>query len=93
MIVEDTLSAMRVARVGCCGLAILGTSVGADKQEEIMSVKPREIIVALDADAIENAYMVADDLKLLCPSVRVAHLDEDLKDLPDDDAVKEVLAT
>ena len=92
VVVEDIMSAIRIARLERhTGLALLGTSLGPDKLEELMSVNPAQVIIALDADATKTAYDMAWDNKLLFRRIRVVKLPRDIKDMRDDEEVEEVL--
>jgi len=92
VVVEDIMSAIRVARLANhTGLALLGTALGADKLQELMNVNPAQVIIALDADATDTAYGIAWDNKLLFNRIRVAKLERDIKDMRSDEEVEEAL--
>lgn len=92
VVVEDIMSAIRVARLDRhTGLALLGTALGADKLQELMNVNPAQVIIALDADATDTAYGIAWNNKLLFNRIRVAKLERDIKDMRSDNEVEEAL--
>ena len=80
VIVEDALSAIRVAQAGMTGVALLGASLNNDTVREIAHYKPKEVILALDADATDQAFRLGRKYGLAFPNFRVAILEEDLKD-------------
>lgn len=86
VIVEDQLSAMKVAETGLSSVALLGVpgegEIGMDRLRELTAYKASEVIVALDADATENAFKFARKWGSAFKSLRVAILDRDLKDTP-----------
>lgn len=97
VLVEDQLSAIKVARAGLRSCALLGMPVaaagsysGADRIREIASLRPSEVIVAMDADATDKAFQFARNWGLAFNKCRVAILERDLKDEPLDD-IREAL--
>lgn len=86
VIVEDQVSAMRLAEMGLDAIALLGCDISPQKLAEIARNTPRgeTIVIALDPDATSKAFelarKVAHSLK-----VRVAILDYDPKDYPSDE--------
>ena len=85
VLVEDTLSALKVMQAGVSALALLGTHLNNDKVREIGQWQPSEVIIALDADATTEAFKLARKWGLAFPKTRVAILAKDLKDEPRDD--------
>lgn len=91
VIVEDIYSAMRVSRIDRTGMALLGTSISDEAIKQLTAGMPTQVIVALDKDATQKAYEMAWELRTLFPKARVAKLEQDIKNLPDDQAVRQVL--
>ena len=92
IVVEDQMSAIRASTVtGMYSVALLGTSLGGDKVEELMAWKPSNVIVALDADATDTAFQIVWDHRLLFPRIRVATLHCDIKDMRTDEEIEETL--
>lgn len=88
VLVEDQLSAIKLSAYGYNAVAFLGTPVdhllsynGSDRVSEIARwAKEREVIVALDPDATEDAFKFARKWSSAFKQLRVAILDKDLKD-------------
>lgn len=97
VLVEDQLSAIKTALAGFRSCALLGMPVaatgsysGSDRIREIASLRPSEVIVAMDADATDKAFLFARNWGLAFNKCRVAILERDLKDEPLDD-IREAL--
>lgn len=97
VLVEDQLSAIKTSLAGINSCALLGMPVaasgsysGADRIREIASLRPSEVIVAMDADATDKAFQFVRNWGLAFSKCRVAILERDLKDEPLDD-IREVL--
>lgn len=84
VMVEDALSAMKVAQAGFKSVALLGTYVNNDRVREIAMQKPTEVVIALDNDATSVAFKIARQYGLAFPKVRVAMLSCDTKDMDAD---------
>lgn len=82
VLVEDQLSAMKVAQAGAVGVALLGTNLTFDKVYELQQARPTEVIVALDADASQRSFDMVRNFSPAFRSMRVALLQQDIKDLP-----------
>lgn len=87
VVVEDQLSAMKVAEVGFNAVALLGVpgnngDLGADRVRELSTYPVEQVIVALDADATSNALLFARKWGYSFRKLRVAILERDLKDTP-----------
>ena len=88
VVVEDQLSAMKVAEVGFHAVALLGVpgetgELGADRVRELSTFQCDEVIMALDADATARALLFARKWGYSFKKLRVAILPErDLKDTP-----------
>lgn len=91
VIVEDHLSAMKVAQAGFIGVANIGTFIDEDKVREIAMERPNVVVIAFDKDASSTAIKMARRWGLAFPAVRVALLERDIKDTDPND-VREVLA-
>jgi hypothetical protein len=90
VLVEDCISAMKVAQAGYTGVALLGVGLDANKVREIAMQKPTEVMIALDADATDIAFKMARQWGLAFPKTRVIVLEHDLKDMSRGE-VKELL--
>lgn len=91
VIVEDYISALRVQQLRTRAVALLGTHCSAAIEAELAHAKADRVVIALDNDATQKAYEMAWQLRSSLKHVTVAVLERDLKDLPTDIAVREVL--
>lgn len=98
VLVEDQLSAIKCAYAGFNSCALLGMPVaaigsysGADRIREIASLRPTEVVVAMDADATDKAFQFARNWSMAFNRCRVAILEQDLKDTPLND-IREALS-
>lgn len=91
VMVEDQLSAIKLAAYGFSSVAVLGTPYTkdplgyqqADRVAELArEAASREFIVALDADATADALLFAKKWGAAFKKIRVAILEQDLKDTP-----------
>ena len=84
VIVEDCISAMRIASLGFTAVALLGTYMPPKVIEELLKWKNgRTYILALDPDAIEKALDIAATYGAIFPGgLRVVNLQYDPKDYP-----------
>ena len=80
VLVEDQMSALRCQQEGISAVALLGTGLDNDKVREIAMWKPSEVIIALDADATDEAFKLARKWGLAFKKTRVAVLEQDLKE-------------
>lgn len=80
VLVEDQLSAEKVRQAGIGAVALMGTHLNADKVREIAMLRPKEVIIALDADATGLAFKHAREWGMAFNKTRVAVLERDLKD-------------
>jgi hypothetical protein len=85
VLVEDCISAMKVAQDGLTGVALLGVGLDNNKVREIGMQHPSEVMIALDADATDEAFKLARRWGLAFPKTRVVILDKDLKDMTRDE--------
>jgi hypothetical protein len=81
VLVEDTLSAMRVARQ-FYAVALLSTNLSTDCLLEVLKFSDH-IILALDRDATGVALRYKEKYKFIAPQLQVVILERDLKWLPD----------
>lgn len=87
VVVEDQISAAKVAQAGYTGVALTGSYISEDKVKEIARYKPTELVIALDADATGEAFKAARRWGLAFRAVRVLQLQKDIKDMKRDDVV------
>lgn len=80
VLVEDQLSAEKARQAGIGAVALMGTHLNADKVREIAMLRPKEVIIALDADATGLAFKHARAWGMAFNKTRVAVLEQDLKD-------------
>ena len=85
VLVEDQLSAISAQQGGVNAVALLGTHLNNDKVWEISQWQPSQVIIALDADATDQAFKLARKWGLAFPKTRVAILARDLKEEKTDD--------
>lgn len=88
ILVEDMLSAMKIKQHGQSAVALLGTQLDARKARQLSQWRPDEVIIALDEDATEQAFKLARKWGLAFPKVRVAILEQDIKDTDNDDVLE-----
>ena len=84
VIVEDQLSAMKLTAMDngyWDAVALLGTSINDHEAMEIHAQGYSEVIVALDADATDNAYRLQEKYGLLWDNCHVQELERDIKDM------------
>lgn len=80
ILVEDQISAMRIARdVPLRAVALLGVGLNEEKVAEIQRHE-RHVIIALDSDATGQAFAMARKWGQAFHSCRVVILDKDIKD-------------
>ena len=90
VVVEDYISSLKVAQNGQIGVSLTGMTMNANRAAEIALLQPREVVIALDKDAISQAMMMARKWGLSWNSVRVLLLQQDIKDMTAE-AVKDLL--
>ncbi len=88
VIVEDQISAAKVAQAGYTGVALTGSYLGEDKVREIAMAQPARVILALDADATGTAFSTARRWGLAFRSLKVLPLQQDIKDMKHSDVVE-----
>jgi hypothetical protein len=80
-VVEDQVSAAKVAQSGYVGVALMGAYLGEDKVKEISKWHPKEVTIALDADATGEAFKAVRKWGLAFPKTKVLVLRQDIKDM------------
>jgi DNA primase len=81
LIVEDVISAMRTSDF-IMTACLLGTGLSVEKMQDIVK-QTDNIILALDKDATEKAYVFKERWRFICPKMQVLNLQKDLKYLQD----------
>ena len=82
VVVEDCLSACRLAGLGYTSVALLGTSMSVPQAQEIAEYD-KPTYLALDRDAFAKAIKLQARLAHICEFMVVC-LDEDIKNVEDD---------
>ena len=85
VVVEDQISAMKVAQIGVASVALGGTGVNLAKVREWTSIGAQSVLLALDADATDQAFRIARKWHPAFDHLRVVMLEQDLKDSDNDD--------
>lgn len=94
VVVEDALSACRLSGLGYNSVALLGTGMSRDDARELTrGAEGREIYLALDRDAFGKALQLADRHRHLVRFSQVLCLNEDLKDVDNDDEIYRILGS
>jgi hypothetical protein len=87
VVVEDTISACRLAGLGYQSVALLGTSISNPQAREIAQVaNGRPVYLALDRDAFTKALHLAKRHAHIVKFLPVC-LTEDIKNMKDDDDI------
>lgn len=89
ILVEDLVSAMKVAKYRTCG-ALLGASLTQASVQEIRESGVTKVVVWLDPDAKSSGLDILTKHGLSLPNVMAISTDEDPKDTSDDD-IKAIL--
>lgn len=92
VLVEDVLSAMRITQLnmGWVGVALLGTDVNDEKTRSLKLYGSKDIIIALDPDALQKAWKIQKKFGLFFKSFTVATMSNDPKDLTDQDLIDDL---
>jgi hypothetical protein len=90
VIVEDQLSAMKVAQAGVRAVALLGNGINVEGVRDICREKPSVVTIALDPGAEGAAQSLARKWGLYWNRTRVVALEADPKDLPKADLLEEL---
>ena len=88
LVVEDIPSAVRASKY-CNAVALLGTGCNPDYAQEI-AAHVRSVVWALDADATAHAIKLHRKYQLMFDSSTVLTLDQDLKDMSEEDVCERV---
>jgi len=91
VIVEDQISALRLWQMNYKAVALLGTHLNMARVRIIQRLRARRTVFALDPDATDKAFEFARKWGLALPSVRVALLEKDIKDMGDDTEIKDAI--
>jgi len=90
VIVEDCISACRLASVGLNAVALLGTSMTVDQAKEIAEVgKGADIWLALDNDAFEKSLHMAQRHAHVI-QMKPVYLTRDIKNMEHDEDIKDL---
>lgn len=90
VIVEDSVSAMRIYQEGVTAVCLFGTNINQERAQEIASVAgDRQVFLALDRDAHDKAVHYAKRLRGIVNMIPLM-LRRDIKDTPPDE-VRELL--
>ena len=93
VIVEDCLSACRLAGLGYNAVVLLGTSMSIEQAQEIGEwAGGREVILALDNDAFKKAIQLMQRHSHIL-RMNVVLLQEDIKNMRDDDDIRKLLGS
>ena len=92
VLVEDQLSALKVAQNGLHAVALLGDGLNYAKLAEIQRRAFKQVSIALDKDATSRAFKMAHEYGYALPNLKVIVLEKDIKDMNNDD-VSAVLRT
>ena len=90
VIVEDQISAMRVAQAGITCVALLGNGMNLESVRDIAREKPKVVTLALDPDAQGQAQSIAKKLGMYWDRIRVVELEADPKDVSYDSLLEEL---
>lgn len=87
VVVEDQISAIRVWQLGIPAVALLGTHMNMRRIRAIQRIGTDGVVIALDEDATDKAFAMAQRWSLAFKSCRVAMLDTDIKDMDDEEII------
>lgn len=90
VVVEDQISAMRVAQAGIDCVALLGCGVNAEKARDIAREKYKTVTLALDPDAQDIAQTIRRTWGGYWNRTRLVTLEADPKDVPYDTLLEEL---
>jgi hypothetical protein len=93
VVVEDALSACRLAGCGLNACALLGTSMTIEQAKEINAVADeRPVHLALDRDAFLKACKLQQRFSHILPNMCVNCLTVDIKNMDSDDDIREMFS-
>ena len=84
IVVEDIVSALRI-NAHFDSLAILGTTLTAEKQSEIRSQKYKDIFLCLDQDATRASARYVKNANFNIPGLKVKFLKKDIKNMDNEE--------
>lgn len=90
VVVEDQISAMRVAQAGATALAMLGSNINQEVVRDMYLKHPRQVILAFDPDAQGMAQQTRRKWGGYFDRMRIVALEADPKDVPYPDLMEEL---
>jgi hypothetical protein len=90
VVVEDQLSAMKIAQAGVRAVALLGNGINVEGVRDICREHPSVVTIALDPGAEGAAQSLARKWGLYWPRTRVVALEADPKDIPKSELLTEL---
>lgn len=81
LIVEDPVSAVRLAQAGVDSLSLMGTMMSVDRALEIREQEYNRVVLSLDNDASAQAIKYVHEYRRYIPNFYVALLDKDIKNM------------
>lgn len=90
VVVEDQISAIKVAENVTQCVALLGNGMNVEIVRDIIRTRPRVVTIALDPGAEGQAQNLAKKWGLYFEKTRVVMLEADPKDLPVNDLIEEL---
>jgi hypothetical protein len=92
VLVEDIPSAVR-ASTYMNAVALLGTAIGISKALEVAENAPRPIIIALDQDATDKAFVYGKRYGLMWDNPEILLLKKDIKDMEEEELCQTIQKT
>ncbi len=86
VIVEDILSAVKIANIGCSGIALSGTELSLEYWDILKNYKT--ITICLDKDASIKSLKMKKLVDFYCKDARIVLIEKDFKDMSRDEARK-----
>ena len=90
VVVEDQISAMRVAQAGIRSVALLGCGMNLEKARDIARTRPKVVTLALDPDAQGTAQQIRRKWGGYWDRCRIVSLEADPKDVDYDTLLEEL---
>jgi len=84
ILVEDWISAQRIALLGYRSVCLLGTELTDDKVKDLKAAGVKHVAIALDPDAYAKSIKIADSYRLFFNSFKVIQTPADPKDMAPD---------
>lgn len=85
IIVEDAVSAVRVAQAGVDSLCLFGTTLSVDRAIEIGAQEYSKVYLSLDNDATTTAIKAVFTMRKYIPNLYIKPLEKDIKDMTPDE--------